>query len=250
VYCLCWLCCLFAGGWIELGRGFETLVLKVAHQVFGKKPQRLSNMPRGRGSSSRSSGTHAVVARPPIESCKLILETSFAIKDEFSKNEATEWAVQELKHRGLKRLFKPVASTTYERLARDFYEHLRYDCSQPDVLVSSIDDRDVEVTIADVAATLKCSHEPPESDIHWIDCPFMLTIEDIVSDMCEGKYVDKHRNVASKAKIPQNLCFVDIVLYKNVCPLGYKTERRDMFLSALYSFHRGFWCSILEIIWR
>jgi hypothetical protein len=35
-----------------------------------------------------------------------------------------------------------------------------------------------------------------------------------------------------------------------VCPLGHKTQRRDLFLSALYSFHRGFWCSIPEIIWR
>ena len=106
-------------------------------------------MPRGRASSSWSSGTHTIVARLPIESRKLILETSFAIKDEFSENEATRWVVQELKRRGLKRLFKPVASIAYERLVRNFYEHLRYDCNWPDVLVSSIDDRDVELTIAD-----------------------------------------------------------------------------------------------------
>jgi hypothetical protein len=83
-----------------------------------------------------------------------------------------------------------------------FYEHLRYDCSRPNILVSSIDGRDVEVTIADIAAALKCSHEPPELDVPWIDCPSMLTLEDIVSDMCEGQYADKHRNAASKAKIP------------------------------------------------
>jgi hypothetical protein len=104
------------------------------------------------------------------------------------------------------------------------------------------------VTIADIEAVLKCSHEPPELDISWIDCPSMLTIKDIVSDMCEGQYADKHWNAASKAKIPPNLSFIDMVLYRNMCPLGHKTQRRDMFLSALYSFHRGFWCSILEII--
>jgi hypothetical protein len=97
--------------------------------VLDKRPKRVPSMLRGQASSSRSSRTHAIVARPPIESRKLILETSFAIKDEFSKNEATEWAVQELKHQGLKRLFKPVASTAYERLVWTFYEHLRYDCS-------------------------------------------------------------------------------------------------------------------------
>jgi hypothetical protein len=191
-----------------------------------------------------------MIARPPFESRKLILETTFSIKEDFSKNDATKWAVQKLKCYGLKRLFKPVASTTYERLVRSFYENLKYNYNQPDVLVSSIDDRDVEVTIADIAAILKCHHEPPGADKPWIDCPSMLTIEDIVSDMCEGQYVDRHKNAASKAKIPPKHWFVDVVLQKNVCPLGHKTQRRDMFLSALYSFHKGYWCSIPEIIWR
>jgi hypothetical protein len=99
------------------------------------------------------------------------LENTFAIKEEFSNNEATSLAVQELKNRGLKRLFKLVASTTYECLVREFYEHLSVDCDQPDVLFSSIDGREVEVTIADVMAVLKCSHEPPESDVPWFECP-------------------------------------------------------------------------------
>jgi hypothetical protein len=128
-------------------------------------------MSKGQGSTSRSSGTRAMVAKPPFESRKLILETTFAVKEDFSKNDATRWAVQELKHWGLKRLFKPVASTAYERLVRYFYENLKYDCSQPDVLVFSINDRDVEVTIADIAVVLKCPHEPPEADEPWIDCP-------------------------------------------------------------------------------
>jgi hypothetical protein len=112
-----------------------------------------------------------MIARPPFESLKLILENTFAIKEEFSNNEARSWAVQELQNRGLKRLFKPVASTAYEHLVKAFYKHLSYDCDQLDVLVSSIDGREVEVTIADVAAVLKCSHEPPESDVPWLECP-------------------------------------------------------------------------------
>jgi hypothetical protein len=103
-------------------------------------------MPRGQGSSSQSSRSHAIVARPPIESRKLILENTFAIKEEFSKNEATSWAVQELKNRGLKRFFKPVTSTAYERLVIAFYEHLNVDCDRPNVLFSSIDEKEVEVT--------------------------------------------------------------------------------------------------------
>jgi hypothetical protein len=218
--------------------------------VLDELPQRTSIMPRGRGSSSRSSVSHASIARPSIESQKLLLENTFAIKEVFSNNEAISWVVEEFKCQGLKRLFKPVASTAYERLVREFYTHLRIDSDQPDTLFSSIDGREVEVTIGDIAAVLKCSHEPPDSDIPWIECPSMLTLEDIISDMCEGQYADDCQNVASKTKTPQNLLFIDMVLYRNVCPLGHKTQRRDLFLSALYSFHRGFWCSIPEIIWR
>jgi hypothetical protein len=43
-----------------------------------------------------------------------MLETSFAVKNDFSKFEATSWAVQQLKRRGLKRLFKLVTYTAYE----------------------------------------------------------------------------------------------------------------------------------------
>jgi hypothetical protein len=191
-------------------------------------------MPRERGSSSQSSGSRAFVARPSIESRKLLLGNIFAIKEEFSNNEATSWAVEELKRRGLKRLFKPIASTAYERLVKEFYKHLRVECDQPGILFSSIDGREVEVTIADVAAILKCSHEPLESDVPWLECPSMLTLEDIISDMCEGQYADNCRNVARKMKIPQNLLFIDMVLYRNVCLLGHKTQRRDFFLSTLY----------------
>jgi hypothetical protein len=148
-----------------------------------------------------------------MESRKLLLESIFAIKEEFSNNEATSWAVEELKRRGLKRLFKLIASTAYERLVKEFYTHLRIDGDQPNKPFSSIDRREVEVTIADVEAMLKCSHEPPVLDIPWLECRSMLTLEDIVSNMCEGQYADDRRNAASKMKIPQNLLFIDMVLY-------------------------------------
>jgi hypothetical protein len=68
------------------------------------------------------------------------------------------------------------------------------------------------VTIADIAAILKCHHEPPEADEPWIDCPSMLTIEDIITDMFEGQYANRHRNAANKVKIPPKLWFMDVVL--------------------------------------
>jgi hypothetical protein len=177
------------------------------------------------------------------------LETSFAVKEDFTKFEATSWAVQELKHHDLKRLFKLVTSTAYERLVRSFYENLKYDCNWPDVLSSSIDNRVVEVTIADIVVALKCNVKCPEANDQWIDLPSMLTTEDIVGDMCVGQFANRHKNATSKSKLPPQLWFVDFVLQRNVCPLGHKTQRLDLFLAALYSFYKGYWYSILEIIW-
>jgi hypothetical protein len=92
------------------------------------------------------------------------------------------------------------------------YENLKYDCNQPNVLSSSIDSRDVEVTIADITVTLKCNTEQSEVDDQWIACPSMLTTEDILSDMCEGQFADRHKNAATKSKLPPQLWFVDFVL--------------------------------------
>jgi hypothetical protein len=141
-----------------------------------------------------------------------MLETSFAIKKDFSKFEATSWAVQQLKRCGLKRLFKPVTSTTYEHLLWSFYENLKYDCNQPNVLSSSINGRDIEVIVADIAAALKCNTEQPEANDQWTTHPSMLTIEDIVSDMCEEQFTDRHKNAATKSKLPPQLWLVDTML--------------------------------------
>ena len=134
-----------------------------------------------------------------------MLETFFTVKKDFTKFEATSWAVHQLKRRGLKWMFKPFTSIAYERLARPFYENLTYDYNRPDVLSSSIDDRDIEVTVVDIATALKCYAEQPKADDQWIAHPSMLTTKDIVGDMCEGQFTDQHKNAASKSKLPPQL---------------------------------------------
>jgi hypothetical protein len=106
----------FVGGWVAFEGCFATLGFGSAHQVLDKSPEPVFIMPRVQASSSWSSGTQAIVARPTFQSRKLILETSFTIKEDFTDFDVMRWAVQELKHRRLKRLFKPVTSTAYERL--------------------------------------------------------------------------------------------------------------------------------------
>ena len=94
-------------------------------------------------------------------------------------------------------MFKPVTSTAYECLVQSFYENLTYDCNQPSVLSSFINDKDVKVTVADIAAALKCHTEQLEAKDQWIAHPSLLTTKDIVGDMCEGQFADQHKNAAS-----------------------------------------------------
>jgi hypothetical protein len=231
----------------SFGNGSPNLGFGSAHQVFDEKPKPTVSMPRGQASSSQSYGTQAIIARPTFQTWKLILETSFAIKEDFTNYDAMRWAVQELKRRRLKWLFKPVTSTTYERLVRSFYENLMYDCSRLDVLSSSIDDRDVKVTLVDIAAELKCHVEPPEAEEPWIVYPSMLTIEDIVVDMYDGQCVNQYRNATSKAKLPHSSSLWTSC-FKEMC-VPWDTRRRDWtFPHYPYSFHKGYWCSIPEII--
>jgi hypothetical protein len=68
--------------------------------------------------------------------------------------------------------------------------------------------------------------------------------------MCASQCVDEKQNAGSRSKLPQPLLLMDYILYRNVCPLGHKSQRRDQFLQALYAFHKGHWYSITSIIWN
>ena len=61
------------------------------------------------------------------------------------------------------------------------------------------------MTIADIVVAMKCHAEYPQSEEQWIACPSMLTIEEIVDDMCKGRYADQYQNATSKAKLPPQL---------------------------------------------
>ena len=147
----------FVGAWVTFEGCFAPFGFGGAHQVFDKKPKPLSLMPKVRAFSPGSSKTQAIVAWPTFQTRKLILDTSLAIQDDFTDFNATRWVVQEFKRCWLKRLFTQITSTTHARLVRTFYEHLTYDCNRPNILSSTIDDIDIEVTTLDIAAVVQIS---------------------------------------------------------------------------------------------
>jgi hypothetical protein len=215
-----------------------------------QKVRTSSTMPRTTQSTSQASSSRAQSSHPTIEQREILFETEFDINGDFKNFEATQWAIQEFKRRGLKKLFKPVTSTAYTKLIVQFYSNLSRDCNKPGTLSSIVKGKPLDVTTSDIAAALHCNDEHPPADAQLDEQPDTLYVSEIIEDMCAGQYADEKRNAGSRSKLPQPLLLVDYVLYRNVCPLGHKSQRRDQFLQALYAFHKGHWYSIPSIIWN
>jgi hypothetical protein len=206
-------------------------------------------MPRTTPSTSQASSSHAQSSHPTCEQHEIIL-TEFDINGDFKNLKATQWAIQEFKCHGLKKLFKPVTSTAYTRLVVQFYSNLFTDCNRRGVMFSTVQGKQVEVTIADIAATLHCNDEHPPKDAQLDEQPESFYVSEIIEDMCAGQYADEKWNASSRSKLPPQLWLVDPIMQQNVCPLGHKSQRRDQFLQALYAFQKGHWYSIPSIIWN
>ena len=101
------------------------------------------------------------------------------------------------------------------------------------VLFSTIQGKQVEVTTYDIAAALHCNDEQSLADVQLNEQPESFYISEIIDDMCARQYVDDKRNAGSWSKLPPQLWLVDSIMYRNVCPLGHKMQRRDQFLQAL-----------------
>jgi hypothetical protein len=119
------------------------------------------------------------------------------------------------------------------------FEPLSRDCNKPGTLSSTVQGKQVDVTTSDIAAALHCNDEHPPADAQLDEQPDPFYVSEIIEDMCTGQYADEKWNAGSWSKLPQLLLLVHYILYRNVCLLGQKSQRRDQFLQALYAFHKG-----------
>jgi hypothetical protein len=187
-------------------------------------------MPRTTQSTSQASSFYAQSSHPTIEQREILFETEFDVNGDFKNFEATQWAIQEFRRRGLKKLFKPVTSMAYTRLVIQFYSNLSRDCSKSGTLSFIFKGKQLDVTTSDITAALHCNDVHPPADAQLDDQPDTLNVSEIIEDMCAGQYANEKQNAGSRSKLPQPLLLVDYVLYRNVCPLGHKSQRRDQFL--------------------
>jgi hypothetical protein len=159
-------------------------------------------MSRTTPSTSQASSSRAQFSHPTIEQRDILFETEFDINGDFKNFEATQWAVQEFKRGGLKKLFKPVTSMAYTRLVVQFYSNLSRDCNKPGTLSSTVKGKQVDVTTSDIAVALHCNDEHPPVDAQLDDQPDAFYVSKIIEDMCASQYADEKQNAGSRSKLP------------------------------------------------
>ena len=177
----------FAGGWITCWAIFHYLSQK-PHATCSTEVLSEAKMPQ---STSQASSSHAQSSHPTMEQRDILFETEFDINGDFKNFEATQWAVQEFKRRGLKKLFKPVTFMAYRRLVVQFYSNLSRDCNKLGTLSSTVQGKQVDVTTLDIAAALHCNDEHPLADAQLDEQPDSVYVSQIIEDMCAGQYVNE-----------------------------------------------------------
>jgi len=220
----------------------------LAHQVFSKSLEKAFFMEPASPPSSDSPEHPGEYIRREWQRRTFNVETCFNIVDAFREKESVKWAYRQFKKRNLVSLLKPSGDFFYPPFVRVFYQNLTYDTNNPAYLSSIILGQQVYVSVDDIARALGCPTDDPRGQFGVY--PQHCDLHFIIRDMFEGVYCDDRRTCTKRAQLPHHLLLVDLVLKKNVCPLGHKTQRIGDVLAALYALERKYWVSIPELIWR
>ncbi|GMP29285.1 hypothetical protein CsSME_00004459 [Camellia sinensis var. sinensis] len=119
----------------------------------------------------------------------------------------------------------------------------------PGALCSIVDGVELVVTPTSIAKVLHCSMDPINAEQFPVFTR-ELTIPELVTVFYEGHQEDDNRTSIRRTNLPRHLLFLDVVLKKNVIPIGHKEERRGEFLRALHRFDLGFWIGIPTLIYN
>ncbi|CAL5431950.1 unnamed protein product [Camellia sinensis] len=116
-------------------------------------------------------------------------------------------------------------------------------------LMFIVDGVELVITPAFIAEVLHCSMDTTNAEQFPVFTQ-ELTVLALVIEFYEGRQDDDNRTSICRANLPRCLIFLDVVLKKNVIPLGYKEKRRGDFLRALHQFDFGFLVDISILIFN
>lgn len=95
---------------------------------------------------------------------------------------------------------------------------------------------------------LDCKDSCPLEEGPYQDLHGDLSPEAIVNDMCKGHFGSDCQSTC-RAHLPPQMWLIDSIFHFNVCLSGHKDERWGHYLKALYKIEKGYWVSMLDLIW-
>ena len=103
----------------------------------------------------------------------------------------------------------------------------------PGALLSIVDGVALVVIPTSIAEVLNCSMDTINAEQFSV-FTWELIVSALVTEFYEGWQDDNNRTSIHRANLPHCLIFLDVVLKKNVIPLGHKEEWQGDFLHALH----------------
>lgn len=164
----------------------------------------------------------------------------------FRRHQPTTWSVQQLEDRGLLGV-RNVTEPAYPRIVRVFYQNMYISDEAPGALLSNVDGVELAVTPASIVEVLNCSMDTINAE-QFLVFTRELTVPTLVTEFYEGRQDDDNCTSIRRANLPRRFFFLDVVLKKNVIPLGHKENWRGQFLHASHRFDFWFWIDIPLLI--
>jgi hypothetical protein len=198
--------------------------------VFEKSPHPNPAMPKDRASSYRKTNDRSNYASDKWRHCALIPETRFNIVGPFREDVAAKSAYKQIRRWRLAPLLRPAHDVFYPRYVKLFYKYLSFDEAKRGVLSSMIDGVEFEVSIEDIADAIGIPNECPadlvdrSGAVRYGEFLENIGLTEIIDDMCEGRYTNDDKNCTRKSLLPASLWLIDMVLQRNVCPMGHKSQ--------------------------
>lgn len=169
------------------------------------------------------------------------LDTAF-----FRRHQPTSWSVQQLEDQGLLGVCN-VTEPAYLRIVWVFYQNMYISDEAPGAFLSIIDWVELVVTPAFIAKVRNCSMDTVNAEQFPVFTR-ELTVPALVTEFYKGRQDDDNRTSIRRANLLCCLLFLDVVLKKDVIPLGHKKDRRGNFLRALHLFDFRFWVDIPSLV--
>ncbi|XP_059637603.1 uncharacterized protein LOC132279599 [Cornus florida] len=142
-------------------------------------------------------------------------------------------------------------TVVYPRLVSLFLEHLQMDEDDWQLMHTTIDGQDIDISIPAIVAACRCPRLFPlvvdsEDPLYPIIPSYPAEMTMVVTLSPQATF--EGNTFADWVDIDPQYWFLDSVLHLNAFPSGHGMQRRDGILQALYCLSQGYWISVPALI--